>query len=731
MTDRTGCRFFLNNKKFKKNKKKKEIIMIVYKRSLYGWRLLCQIHGSAVYRSVLPSFCSVALYFLCRRFQIEGAGIGSDDVLHPYALGVLVASSTFLIVFKLNHSYGRYWEACGSTLQFISKWLDATTHTSCYHMQCDHYNKIKPPSFYDYPELNHLCMTRDRESSTLDITNNNVGIHNETENSTSAFDDELNFGKQTLPPMLRDNNSIHGDFEDPSREASMLSVTDRIESKSYARYASEEPGNNSVSEVEGSIRSNSEYAASRLSTSPNARAGKVNQKTHQERRKEAHKRRSSLKSINYIHENVAHEDSHESVCPIKSLYDVTSIRKSGHIGMDQVNSYYEEGIFHSTGRSEPIPLVGKPILDGGWGKYYTNYQKHPLSTFFDPLHPDNIDPKGFASIQGGRTPPLFLQELAHLSSLLNAVALSTLRNDVEGCESPLAIYEPGNKFPDVDPNKDEWLEQKGWKAIFSLIKSFFGVRMTEAQRSKHNAALPLAVIGGVSDAEIRFLQIAKGPSAKTQLCFNWLTEFIIREHLAGTLGTVGPPIISRIVQFLGDGMIYYNHARKIMFIPFPFVHAQLSVVFVDVMLFVIPFLMHQYTDEPWVGSILTFFTVLCLFGINEVARDLECPFRNYPNELPVTNFQAQYNEALITMFAGYHPDLYWEGDQVMRMANIVPKTQEDYHGKPTPKPAVTHRKSLNNSPETTEIAELKRQLEEQSKLIEKLVAKMGPLEEDK
>ena len=34
-------------------------------------------------------------------------------------------------------------------------------------------------------------------------------------------------------------------------------------------------------------------------------------------------------------------------------------------------------------------------------------------------------------------PSLFLQELAHLSSLLSAVAMSTLRNDIEMAESPL------------------------------------------------------------------------------------------------------------------------------------------------------------------------------------------------------------------------------------------------------------------------------------------------------
>jgi len=39
--------------------------------------------------------------------------------------------------------------------------------------------------------------------------------------------------------------------------------------------------------------------------------------------------------------------------------------------------------------------------------------------------------------------PLFLQEAAHLLSLLSAVAMSTLRNDLEHAESPLITFTPG------------------------------------------------------------------------------------------------------------------------------------------------------------------------------------------------------------------------------------------------------------------------------------------------
>jgi predicted membrane chloride channel (bestrophin family) len=60
------------------------------------------------------------------------------------------------------------------------------------------------------------------------------------------------------------------------------------------------------------------------------------------------------------------------------------------------------------------------------------------------------------------------------------------------------------------------------------------------------------------------------------------------------------------------------------------------------------------------GCSLNFFTVACFVGLHEVARELEDPFFNIPNDLPLTTFQAQFNEALLTMYAGFHPDSWWE-----------------------------------------------------------------------
>lgn len=47
-------------------------------------------------------------------------------------------------------------------------------------------------------------------------------------------------------------------------------------------------------------------------------------------------------------------------------------------------------------------------------------------------------------------PSLFLQEAAHLISLLSAVAFTTLRNDLQKAPSPLQEYIPGAPWPPVD-----------------------------------------------------------------------------------------------------------------------------------------------------------------------------------------------------------------------------------------------------------------------------------------
>jgi len=160
-----------------------------------------------------------------------------------------------------------------------------------------------------------------------------------------------------------------------------------------------------------------------------------------------------------------------------------------------------------------------------------------------------------------------------------------------------------------------------------------------------------------------------------------------------------------------------------MFIPFPFPHAQLSVFFIFAVIPSVPFLMDQFVNETWLGAILSFLTVTCLAGLHEVARELENPFRNVPNEIPLVTLQAMFNESLITMYSGFHPDHYWDPAKYRRQNKWEPPESLDENGENAKgKGPVTGTAKEEGTGRRCggELDQLKELLREQSKEIERL-----------
>lgn len=220
--------------------------------------------------------------------------------------------------------------------------------------------------------------------------------------------------------------------------------------------------------------------------------------------------------------------------------------------------------------------------------------------------------------------------------------------------SILIITQPDDK--NAQAQNFKYFEMSPFRRTINYL---LGNIRTPAQRTLYNACRPFTVLGGVSDAEVDTLQRARGPGAKTALCSMWLQEFISREYENGALGKTAPPIVSRLYQFCSDGMLGYHQARKVAYIPFPFPHAQLTTFYVVVITFFLPFLMITFVPAVVASAVLNSLTVGVFVGLWQVSNELEDPFRNVPNDLPLNNFQAQFNETLLTMFAGYHPDSFW------------------------------------------------------------------------
>lgn len=517
--------------------------MIIYTNSsgIFGSKILFRLHGSAVFKSCTPAVLSSMIYLVLFRFTNL-----NDDVLmdNPYPIGALVTAFSFLLIFRANFSYNRYWEAHTAIHAMHSKWLDMATELAALHLQSACYDAVKPPSFGKYAQS--------RFSST----------------------------------------SAKRQQHDPLTQQQLEQQIDTVIEK--------DP------QLQASLRSRFQ----RSSNNPVSRRwfGKSQKAMPAETDKNAVPPRKQRQSV-----------------PGKTV--------------------------HFNSNTQRYPRHASDFLHMQDGTPYTIFWRHAKERLQEGHITDEVPV------------PYFLETAAHLLSLMSAVAFSTLRNDMEEAESPLAEFRPNAPWPHVDPDSYQRKIRKGWylseHRSYTIMRYLLGLTRTEKARMLYNKGRPFRVIGDVSDAEIQAIQLARGPQAKVTLVSFWLQELISREYLTGSTGAVAPPIISRLYHFISEGMSGYNQARKIAYIPFPFPHAQITTLFVLVILGCIPVLMLTYLDNGVFGFFWNWLTVMCFTGLHEVARELENPFINVPNEIPLNHFQAQFNEGLMTMFFGYHPDAYW------------------------------------------------------------------------
>lgn len=419
------------------------------------------------------------------RFEADDDADPAEDVGHvgnPYAIGVLVSSVSFLVIFRANYGYQRYWEACTNVHQLLSKWMDATTFAAVFHMQSDHYDDMRPPSFHDYQGLNALGMSRDREridwplvSSVGDDPDAAAPSHHRRRDN----DDDI--GKRQIDIMGRSPGDGGSEYDEGIRHPQHS----QVRQSNYDNRDADGFKTDLAPEVRNNTNNDSDIKCA--STSANDETITL---------------ASSLRRRRYR----------------KSINETKRTKKyrSEHGNDDELEKIDE------------TRLLGPPRLDGGWGLLYPDDDDGADDASADHFHGHDAnkrkqspldDERGFASRPGGgRTPSLFLQELTHLSSLLVAVALSTLRHDAEDAEPPLDVYVPGMIWPAADPRdlpSDVKRKAEGGASGGAMrnLRYMLGMDQTQRSRTTYNAARPMLVLGGVSDNEISCLRRTRGRSS--------------------------------------------------------------------------------------------------------------------------------------------------------------------------------------------------------------------------
>jgi Bestrophin, RFP-TM, chloride channel len=88
--------------------------------------------GSAVYKSFFPCLLTSIIYIALFKY-VHLQGQGHALFLHPYPMAAIISALTFLLAFRANFSYNRYWESVSSVHQMHSKWLDVGMTLGTFH----------------------------------------------------------------------------------------------------------------------------------------------------------------------------------------------------------------------------------------------------------------------------------------------------------------------------------------------------------------------------------------------------------------------------------------------------------------------------------------------------------------------------------------------------------------------------------------------------------------------
>merc|ERR1719223_2139612 len=168
------------------------------------------------------------------------------------------------------------------------------------------------------------------------------------------------------------------------------------------------------------------------------------------------------------------------------------------------------------------------------------------------------------------------------------------------------------------------------------------------------------------------LQFLMEAHDKCEVCLQWIQRLIGEANETQTI-KVAPPILSRVYNQLGNGIVNLNNARKITDFPIPFPLAQM------------------------IAFMLLFHWVITAFIC---AASVEQPFGDDANDLPLHEMQADLNRslgALLDPLALHPPSFFFKQDH--KQLRSRSETLEEIFANGTKKkqpPAMDHNSKGEN-----------------------------------
>eukprot|EP00929_Paragymnodinium_shiwhaense_P113311 TRINITY_DN8158_c0_g1_i1.p1 TRINITY_DN8158_c0_g1~~TRINITY_DN8158_c0_g1_i1.p1 ORF type:complete len:561 (+),score=79.44 TRINITY_DN8158_c0_g1_i1:106-1788(+) len=195
-------------------------------------------------------------------------------------------------------------------------------------------------------------------------------------------------------------------------------------------------------------------------------------------------------------------------------------------------------------------------------------------------------------------------------------------------------------FTSTDPNMRDDVEAFTHQLV-RLMSMLFCASLQEVADMEDEC---FQILGdeGIGEESLEFLS---STPEKSEVILMWIQRLIVFNHERKVV-PIAPPILSRVFQELSNGIIDVQAAKKISDFPFPFPYAQIISCFLLMHWFLSPFFGALLINNVPLAGIVTFATVFAVWSINYIAAEIEMPFGDDANDLPIADMQENFNRSL-------------------------------------------------------------------------------------
>ncbi|CAE7662308.1 unnamed protein product [Symbiodinium microadriaticum] len=195
-------------------------------------------------------------------------------------------------------------------------------------------------------------------------------------------------------------------------------------------------------------------------------------------------------------------------------------------------------------------------------------------------------------------------------------------------------------FCNTKPEKSEEVAQ----FRFALMRLFSLLHCNALQNTSDLAddSLEILDVGGFGKRSLLHL---KNSPDRTETVLLWIERLILDADRDKTLD-VPAPILSRAFQELSRGMVSVTDLRKIRDVPFPFPYSQFLSLMLLAHWVLTPIVASQVIVKPYWAGIIVFVVSTAYWTLFYIAQEIDQPFGDDSNDLPVADMQREFNAKL-------------------------------------------------------------------------------------